>query len=90
MDAVGKLSIILGIVGAIIGAAVTGAIWYGALRYWMGKRESREDSLGANLGRMQSVQDEHGRMLARQSERLVVVEHALDVRPQPLDYPVRG
>lgn len=36
------LTLLIGIAGSLIGAAFTGAIWYGALRYWMGKRESFE------------------------------------------------
>lgn len=36
------VSIIVGICGSLIGAAVTGAIWYAALKSWMTKRELLE------------------------------------------------
>ena len=39
----------LGIAGSLIGAAVTGAIWYGALKGWMARREEREAMVKADV-----------------------------------------
>lgn len=38
------VAIIVGIVSSLITAAVTGAIWFAALKAWMARREERESA----------------------------------------------
>ena len=41
MDA-GWTSVAIGVGSAVVGSAITGAVWYGALKSWMAVREERE------------------------------------------------
>lgn len=43
------ITVLIAAGSAIVGSAVTGAIWFGALRYWMGKREVNEDTIKDHL-----------------------------------------
>lgn len=83
------VSIIIGLVGSIIGAAVTGAIAFAALKAWMARREEREHSMGTSIGRLQATADRHEGLLGDHAVRLGVLEHDAGVRA-PVDYPVRG
>lgn len=68
------VSIAIGLIGALIGAAVGGAIWYGALRAWMATREAKEHELGVNLGRLQTTVDRHEGVLGEHAVRIGVLE----------------
>jgi hypothetical protein len=65
---------------------ITGAIWYGALRSWMTRREERESTLRLDVTRIEVLQSEHGRTIGNHSERIRVLENEMDLRPPPLDY----
>jgi hypothetical protein len=80
------LTIILSVVGSIIGAAFMAAVGFAALKAWMARREEREAAQGVTLSRLQLVQDEHGRTLGDHSGRIRVLENEMDLRPPPIDY----
>lgn len=65
---------------------ITGAIWYGALRSWMTRREERESTLRHDLGRIELIQIDHGRTISDLSGRVRVLENEIDLRPPPMDY----
>lgn len=65
---------------------ITGAVWYGALRGWMARREERESTLRLDLTRIEVVQTDQGRTLGDHSGRLRVLENEMDLRPPPVDY----
>lgn len=76
------VSILIGLGSSLI----TGAIWYGALRSWMTRREERESTLRLDVTRIEGVQTEQGRTLGDLSGRVRVLENEMDLRPPPLDY----
>lgn len=80
------LTIVLSVVGSIIGAAFMAAVGFAALKAWMARREEREAAQGVTLSRLQLVQDEHGRTLGDHSGRIRVLENEMDLRPPPIDY----
>jgi hypothetical protein len=80
------LTIILSVVGSIIGAAFMAAVGFAALKAWMARREECEAAQGVTLSRLQLVQDEHGRTLGDHSGRIRVLENEMDLRPPPIDY----
>jgi hypothetical protein len=65
---------------------ITGAIWYGALRSWMTRREERESTLRLDLTRIELAQTEHTRTISDHSGRIRVLENEIDLRPPPIDY----
>lgn len=80
------LTIILSVVGSIIGAAFMAAVGFASLKAWMARREEREAGQGVTLSRLQLVQDEHSRTLGDHSGRIRVLENEMDLRPPPADY----
>ena len=80
------LTIILSLVGSVIGGAFTAAIAFAALKSWMARREEREAAQGVAMSRFQFVQDEQGRTLGDHSGRIRVLENEIDLRPPPMDY----
>jgi membrane protein YqaA with SNARE-associated domain len=80
------LTLIVGIIGSVIGSVVTGAIAFAALKAWMARREEREANQGVVMARLQLVQDEHGRTIGNHSERIRVLENEMDLRPPPMDF----
>lgn len=76
------VSILIGVGSSLI----TGAIWYGALRSWMTRREERESTLRLDVTRIEVVQAEHGRTLGDHGRKLAVLENEMDLRPPPMDY----
>jgi hypothetical protein len=83
------VSIVIGLFGSLIGAAISGAICFAALKAWMARREEREQSMGMHIGRLPNTADRHDGLLGEHAVRIGVLEHAVDVRPPPRDYPVR-
>lgn len=67
----------------IVGSVVTGAIWYGAVKAWMARREEREQSMGVSLGRLQDQVTGHGGLLADHAVRLGVIENEVGLRGPP-------
>lgn len=84
------VAIAIGLIGSLIGTLVGGAIALAALKAWMARREEREQSMGMHIGRLQNTADRHDGLLGEHAVRIGVLEHAVDVRPPPRDYPVRG
>ena len=52
--------------------------------------EERQNFQGDDLRRMRNEQDAHSDLLSDHGERIAVLEHAIDMRPPPLDYPRRA
>ncbi len=71
------------------GSLITGAIWYGALRVWMARREWKEQAVEVELAKVQLVQGDHARALGNHGERIRVLENEMDLRPPPMDYAAR-
>lgn len=75
-------SVAIGVASSLI----TGAIWYGALRSWMTRREERESTLRLDVTRIEGLQTDIGRTVSNLSGRVLVLENEMDLRPPPVDY----
>jgi len=68
------VSIAIGLLGSLIGTVIGSAIAFAALKAWMARREEREQSMGANIGRLQSTVDRHEGVLGDHAVRIGVLE----------------
>jgi hypothetical protein len=71
----------------LVGSAI--AIYVG-LKSAIAEIKAQQISQGLHIGHLQDDARRQGSILADHQTRIAVLEHAVDVRQQPPDYPVHG